>query len=213
MRLRTFSLGRLLDGGPFRNEKFAETVSVDVHRLEVLKQLLAVSRHVVLTCTRDRYDRLGREHHKPKGPCSLNLRKERLSEQGHVVVKFGSVFKCQRCFSRFHAVKGRMSNSWPSRCAGALALGPRSSGSGPSASGPSVRSAIGHPAAERSHPSHVLAELKGILYCRVCGSFAVQNAVNLAVPCPPVVTATGRRNLDRLSKGQPPKYGMTFPAP
>ena len=70
---------------------------------------------------------------------------------------------------------------------------------------------------QSTHPSHALSILKGLTFCTRCGQYFVTELHALALPClcagsVAARTLAGVDNINRLTKGLPPRNLVRFPS-
>jgi hypothetical protein len=61
------------------------------------------------------------------------------------------------------------------------------------------------------HPSHAMAHHRGVRICLICGCYSVKRVVKLAQPCSGQSLGLQKADLERWSKGLPPKALPSWP--
>ena len=61
------------------------------------------------------------------------------------------------------------------------------------------------------HPTHSMAHRQGVRICKVCGCYSVKRVVKLLKPCEGKASGIQKADLDRWSKGLPPKGVGSWP--
>ena len=211
-----FYAGKGAAAGAVPDALASKTLEADALNTRILGRLLAIQREVLFTVFRDPPARVDAPVRRKKGDdLTLNVRRARLRAGGHDPVVKQSAIWCTRC-TRSFSRKGQLSEFWPCRCLprcdSGLFTKLLADEFHPNRVDPPMPlgGVEGHPWAADCHPSHILEERRGMLFCVRCGCICVHHPRNLRDPCQEP-TDTGKRVLSRLRRGLTPKSGMEWP--
>ena len=63
-----------------------------------------------------------------------------------------------------------------------------------------------------AHPSHSVAQYRGITWCWSCAAWTSRSMCNLSTQCSGVIKASARDALSRIKRGHPPRARMSWPS-